>query len=136
MLTVFDYQLIRSVHARGESIRSLARRLGHSEKTLRKAFASAGGMPQPYARQVPFACPRLGDSFKAAFNQILTCDLQAPSKQRHTAMQIYRRLLSKQGYGGGYDQVRRYVQRHVHRQQEETFVLPDPRARCAIGMRL
>jgi len=57
----------------------------------------------------------------AVIEQILADDEGAPRKQRHTAMQIHRRLCAEHGYEGGYDQVRRYVgkQRQQHRQ---TFI--------------
>jgi hypothetical protein len=40
---------------------------------------------------------------------ILAADDLAPPKQRHTAIQVFRRLRDEQGYAGGYDQVRRYI---------------------------
>jgi hypothetical protein len=54
-------------------------------------------------------------------DQILADDEQAPRKQRHTAMQIFRRLRAEHGYSGGYDQVRRYVSRH-RRRHRQTFI--------------
>lgn len=59
--------------------------------------------------------------YKATIDQILAADEQAPRKQRHTAMQIFRRLRDQQGYLGGYDQVRRYVAGH-RRRQVVTFI--------------
>ena len=43
MLTVYDYLQIRTAHAQGESIRSLSRRLGRSQKTIRKVVRSQTG---------------------------------------------------------------------------------------------
>jgi hypothetical protein len=43
---------------------------------------------------------------------VLAADENAPPKQRHTAMQIYRWLRDAHAYTGGYDQVRRYVGKH------------------------
>ena len=112
MLTVYDYLMIRTAHAQGESIRSLAQRLGRAQKTIRKVIASATGEPERYIREGPVFYPKLG-KFIALIEQILKDDETAPVKQRHTAMQIYRRLVVLEGqevYTGGYDQVRRYVQ--------------------------
>ncbi len=69
---------------------------------------------------MPRACPVLGP-YHAAIDQLLAEDVHAPPKQRHTMMQVYRRLVEEHGYQGGYDAVRRYVgqQRKLDR---ETFV--------------
>ncbi|HZL49545.1 MAG TPA: IS21 family transposase [Terracidiphilus sp.] len=138
MLTVYDYLMIRTAHAQGESIRSLAQRLGRAQKTIRKVIASATGEPERYRRGGRVLYPKLG-KFLGIIEQILKDDETAPVKQRHTAMQIYRRLVVLEGqevYRGGYDQVRRYVQ--VHRQRErETFVPltyePGVRMECDFG---
>jgi transposase len=52
---------------------------------------------------------------------ILAADEQAPRKQRHTATQIHRRLVTEHEYQGGYDQVRRYIG-SVRRRERETFI--------------
>lgn len=120
MLTVYDFLGIRTAHAQGESIRSIALRLGHSQKTLRKVIASATGQPAPYARRKPAAFPKLGP-FVAIIDRILKDDESAPPKQRHTAMQLHRRLVKEHQYTGKYDQVRRYVNKH-RVQERETFI--------------
>src|SRR5205814_3725875 len=68
----------------------------------------------------PPPAPVLG-SFHAAIDAILAADEDAPPKQRHTAMQVFRRLHDDHGFTGGYDAVRRYIskQRRDHR---ETFI--------------
>ena len=83
MLTVYDYLMIRTAHAQGESIRSLAQRLGHAQKTIRKVIASATGAPERYAREGPVFYPKLG-KFITLIEQILEDDKTAPVKQRHT----------------------------------------------------
>jgi transposase len=61
--------------------------------------------------------------FKPVIDQILADDEQAPRKQRHTAMQVFRRLEGEpHHYGGGYDQVRRYIS--GHRQRHEVTFIP------------
>lgn len=118
MLRVEYYAQIRRAHRDGMSIREIARRFGHSKKTVRKALAQSE--PQPYARRKPRAAPKL-DAFKARIEAILTEDEQAPPKQRHTAAQLCRRLEVEDGYLGSYDQVRRYV-RSLRRRQREIFI--------------
>ena len=56
MLTVYDYLMIRTAHAQGESIRSLAQRPGRAQKTIRKVIASETGEPERYIREGPVFC--------------------------------------------------------------------------------
>lgn len=119
MLTVEDYGVIRRAHRDGLSIRAIARQFHHSRRKVRDALASPE--PQPYTRRKEVAAPKLGP-FKPTIDQILVADGQAPPKQRHTAMQIFRRLREEQGYAGGYDQVRRYIA--GHRQRHEVTFIP------------
>ena len=75
-------------------------------------------------------------SFHAVIDAILADDETAPPKQRHTAMQLFRRLRDEYGYPGGYDQVRRYVGQH-RRDHRETFIPlahdPGQRLECDFG---
>src|ERR1043166_8121616 len=104
MLTVDDHGKIRRAHRDGMSIREIARTFGHSRRKVRQVLAEA--QPKPYTRSKPPPAPVLGP-FHADIDAILTADEQAPRKQRHTAMQVFRRLQREHGYNGGYDQVRR-----------------------------
>jgi transposase len=114
MLTVEDYGVIRRAHRDGMSIRAIARQFHHSRRKVRDALASPE--PQPYTRKKEPHAPKLGP-FKPTIDQILAADEEAPPKQRHTAMQVFRRLRDEQHYAGGYDQVRRYIsgQRRRHK---------------------
>ena len=118
MRTVDDYAKIRLAHRDGMSIREIARTFGYSRRKVRAVLASP--QPQPYTRSKPPPAPVLGP-FHAAIDAILAEDEQAPPKQRHTAMQVFRRLGAEHGYQGGYDQVRRYIGR-VRRNHHETFI--------------
>ena len=117
MRTVDDFATIRQLHRQGLSARQIARQLGVGRDTVRKAIHQAE--PTPYTPQQPRTAPIFGP-FQSIVDQILADDEQAPPKQRHTAMQIYWRLVA-QKYTGGYDQVRRYLQRR-RRENRETFV--------------
>jgi transposase len=118
MLSVDDYAKIRLAHRDGMSIREMARVFGHSRRKIREVLAQP--QPIPYTRTKPPPAPVLG-TFHKDIDAILAADEEAPPKQRHTAMQVYRRLQAEQGYQGGYDQVRRYVGRQ-RRCRKETFI--------------
>ena len=120
MLTVEDYGVIRRAHRDSMSIRAIARTYHHSRRKVREALAAPE--PKPYTRAKEADAPKLG-RFKPIIAQILADDEQAPPKQRHTAMQVFRRLQEEpHGYAGGYDQVRRYVS--AHRQRHEVTFIP------------
>jgi len=90
------------------SIRELSRRHGVARQTVRAALARA----EPLPRKVPErSSPRL-DPFKAAIDQMLTDDLTAPRKQRHTARRVLARLADEHGTTElSYSTVRDYVAR-------------------------
>ena len=93
MLTVDEYGRIRRAHRDGMSIREIARTFRHSRAKVRQVLAEPE--PRPYVR-ARLHCPKLGP-FHGVIDQILVDDERAPPKQRHTAMQVFRRL----GGGGG-----------------------------------
>src|SRR6516162_5386496 len=101
MLTVDDYAKIRLAHRDGMSIRAIARTFGHSRRKVREVLACPE--PKPYSRSKSPPAPVLG-GFHALIDAILADDEQAPPKQRHAAMQIFRRLCDERDYRGGYDQ--------------------------------
>lgn len=123
MLTVDHYARIRQLHRDGQTIREIAEQLHHSPKTILKALKN----PEPVrstsaeARTAPVFGP-----FQPFVDAMLAADETAPRKQRHTAMQIYRRLVTEHGYSGGYDQVRRYIQT-CRLDRRETFIPLDHR---------
>lgn len=133
MLPVDDYLQIRLLHRDGISARQIARDLGHSRKSVKKALED--GLPRGYTRRRPPESPRLGP-FLPWIDEILQSDLAQPPKQRHTAQRLFERLRDERGYRGGYDQVRRHVQKRRRREQE-TFlpldVAPGERLECDFG---
>jgi transposase len=118
MLTVDQFGKIRRAHRDGMSIREMARTFHHSRRKIRQILQEP--QPRPYTRSQPPTAPVLGP-FQPFIDAILRADETAPPKQRHTATQIHRRLCQEHGFQGGYDQVRRYVQRH-RRDRRETFI--------------
>ena len=133
MLTVDDYAKIRVAHRDGMPIRAIARTFKHSRRKVREILANP--QPKPYTLAKPKPAPMLG-SFHAVIDAVLASDEDAPPKQRHTAMQLFRRLRDEYHYGGGYDQVRRYVGKH-RRDRRETFIPlahdPGQRLECDFG---
>lgn len=118
MLTVDHFAQIRQARRDGLTIRQIAEQLGHSPKTILKALADPE--PTPYTLSKPRPAPVFG-AFRDLVDAILAADQTAPPKQRHTASQLFRRLVAEYGYTGGYDQVRRYLKQH-RLDRKETFI--------------
>jgi transposase len=133
MLTVEDYARIRRAYRDGMSVRAIARQYHRSRRKIREVLQEAE--PKGYIRRKPAPAPKL-DRVKPIIDEILEADEQAPRKQRHTAAQIFRRLVAEHQYVGGYDQVRRYVAIRG-RQRRETFIplehAPGQRGECDFG---
>jgi transposase len=115
------------------SIRQIARTFHHTRRKIRQVLAESE--PHPYTRTTDRTAPVLGP-FHTVVDQILADDEHAPPKQRHTAMQVFRRLRDEQGYPGCYGQVQRYLRRHRVRHRE-TFIplghLPGRRLEADFG---
>ncbi len=103
-----------SIHRYGKSIRQTAKDLHLSKNTVKKVVRSDRTSFE-YKRKVQ-PRPKLGPFVQWIENQ-LELDQKLPKKQRQTAQILYEQLQG-QGYEGGYDSVRRYVQRWRRRQQK------------------
>ncbi|MCH6471189.1 IS21 family transposase [Sinomonas terrae] len=88
-------------------IRALAKRHGVGRNTVRQALTSAE--PPPKKPRVRSA-PRLGP-FRAEIDQMLRADLEAPRKQRHSAVRVAEVLVERHGadVAPSYSTVRNYV---------------------------
>ena len=124
MLTVDDYARIRRAYRDGMSLREIARTFHHSRKKIREVLRGEGE-PEPYSKRQQQAAPRLGP-FHEFILEILEKDQTQPAKQRHTRMRIFERLRDEVGYLGGYDAVRRFVNRQL-KNRAETFIPLDHR---------
>lgn len=133
MRTVDDFAEIRRLHRDGVSARQIARRLRVGRDTIRKALADPE--PKPYTLAAPRPAPVFG-AYQAAVDAILDADRTAPRKQRHTATQVYRRLVAEHGYAGSYHPIQRYL-KHRRDAARETLVpldhAPGHRAEADFG---
>jgi transposase len=133
MLKVDQYAKIRVAHRDGMSINQIAKTFRHSRRKVRDALINS--QPTRYVRTKPAPAPVLG-AFHSIIDAIIAADEEAPPKQRHTAMQIHRRLRDEYKYTGKYDAVRRYVGKHL-REHRETFIPlahePGQRLECDFG---
>jgi transposase len=118
MLTVDDFVQIREARRDGASIRELAQRFRRSPKTVLKVLAHA--QPKPYTLTKPRPAP-VFDAVRPIVDEILTADQIAPTKQRHTATQIFRRLVAEHNYTGSYHPIQRYLQQR-RLDRRETFI--------------
>jgi len=119
MIKVEDKEEIRRLYFwRRWSIRKIARELGHSRKTVRKALNDAS--PPVYKRRT--SCPeRVIGPVKHIIESILEEDKKRPIKQRHTARRIYQRLVDEHDFKGSESTVRKYVRR-VRGDKREVFI--------------
>jgi transposase len=130
---VDDYGAIRRAYRDGMPIKQIVGRFGHSRNTVRKILRQSepNPIPQTRSRNAPVLGP-----LHAVIDQILADDQEAPPKQRHTAMQVFRRLKDEHGYAGCYGQVRRFI-RARRQTQKETFIplghLPGQRLEADFG---
>jgi transposase len=123
MRTVDDFAKIRQLHRDGLSARQMAKQLRVARDTVRKALDHP--QPLPYALSQPRPALVFGP-MQPLVDAILDADLAAPRKQRHTAMQIYRRLVAEHGYTGSYHPIQRYL-RSRRLDRRETFIPLDHR---------
>jgi transposase len=118
VLTVDDYGAIRRARRDGKSIRQIARDYNLAHNTIRHVLKHPEPNPTPQTRN---RSAKVLGPFQAVIDQILVDDDDAPPKQRHTAMQVFRRLRDEHGFPGCYGQVQRYLLKHQRRHQE-TFI--------------
>ena len=118
MLTVAQYELIRrKVRVDGLSQRVVARELGHSRKTVKKALEHP--LPLGYRRKQPRRQPVL-EPVTAIIEAWLAADRARPRKQRHTAKRVLERLRDEHQFTGSYSPIQRFVASWRRRQGLQT----------------
>lgn len=122
MLTVETIRKIRlSVHRDGKSIRQTAKDMRLSRNTVRKAIRAQETAFHYKRRAQPR--PKL-DPFMESLEGRLGEDKKLPKRYRRTAQLLFEEL-QLEGYEGGYDSVRRYVQQWRREQKilsEQVFI--------------
>jgi transposase len=92
---------------KGDSLSAIARDTHLSRNTVRKYVAAEAGEPRYVRKHQPF--PQLGP-FRDTLSAWLETESQRPARERRTAMRLFE-ALQQEGYGGGYDSIRRFVKR-------------------------
>jgi transposase len=120
MISVEDREKIRRAYfIENKSQRQIARELGHSRKTVRKAIESAE--PTTYTVRKPRPAPVLGP-YKARIDELLAENEGLPRKQRYTGYKIYEDIQSD-GYTGSESTVRGYIaQRRREKKKRKVYI--------------
>ncbi len=99
---------IRCAYQRdGKSIRQIAREMHLSRNTVKKALRAAE--PEFTYTRAAQPRPKLGP-YEAQLLDRLNYDASLPRRQQRTAVVLFEEL-QREGFDGGYDSVRRYVQK-------------------------
>jgi transposase len=101
------FAAVREDHRQGMGVRAIARKHGVHRRTVREALAS----PVPAPRKVPERASPARDSVAPLIDAMLTEDLDAPRKQRHTARRVWVRLRDEYDAEASYSYVAKYVAR-------------------------
>ena len=121
MIGVEERERIRRAYFNeNKSIRQIARELGHSRPTVRKAIQAAE--PAVYMQRVPRPAPVLG-LYKAHIDEFLAESEKMPRKQRYTSHKIYE-LIHAEGYRGGESTVRGYVAKRRKEKKRPQVYIP------------
>lgn len=102
------YYRIRTLYNEGESIRSIAKRLGVSRQTVKK-YCEGNTHPdvrKTYTRESDVITNEVRDFIKACLEEDKL--MQLP-KQKHTAKRIYDRLVNEKNFTGGESTIRNAV---------------------------
>jgi transposase len=121
MIGVEERERIRRAYFNeNKSIRQIARELGHSRPTIRKAIQAAE--PATYTQRTPRPAPVLGP-YKPLIDELLVESRQMPKKQRYTSHKIYE-LVHAEGYGGSESTVRSYVAKRRKEKKRPQVYIP------------
>lgn len=104
----------QAYHRDKKPIREIARDFHMSRTTVRKVIRSDATEFTYSRKEQPR--PKLG-AFEECLLGLLFEDAAKPSRQRRSALLLYEEL-QREGFGGGYDSVRRYVQKWRGQEKE------------------
>jgi len=109
----------RAYYIENKSIRQIARELGHSRDTVKKAIESAE--PVTYMLRKPRPAPVLGP-YMARIDELLEENERLPRKQRYTGRKIYEDIKAR-GYTGSESRVRGYIaQKRREKKKREVYI--------------
>lgn len=94
MISMPRIQSIRQLRRNGESIASIARKVGAGEPTVRKYLEAGDLSPKPPVRKRRASAI---DEYVPAIEQWLAEDRETWHKQRHTATRVWERLRDEKG---------------------------------------
>ena len=118
------YAAVRQyVLVEGHSLSAARRTFGIGITTAKKMCTHA--FPPGLQRTRPGYKRKLGP-YVEIIDAILRNDMQAPPKQRHTAIRIFRRLKAEHGFDGSYDAICEYVAQMRPRMREVFVPLVHP----------
>jgi transposase len=121
MISVEDREKIRRAYFKeNKSQRQIARELGHSRKTVRKAIESAE--PGSYTLRKPRPAPVLGP-YRARIDELLEENERLPRKQRYTGHRIYKEIQAD-GYSGAESTVRGYIAQRRREKKKRRVYIP------------
>jgi transposase len=103
-----------------DSISEIARDLGLSRNTVKKALRSGGEAPEYRRERQPR--PQLGP-YLGLLEQWLEAEQRLPARERRSAQRLYE-ALQIEGYGGAVDSVRRHVKRVLARTRAVEAFIP------------
>ncbi len=107
MIQVEQKETIRRLYfIKRHSVRRIAKELGHSRKTIKKAIADASA---PQYRLAAARPSLVMGPYLDTIKTWLEVDKSRPAKQRHTAHRIYVRLVNECGFTGAERTVREHV---------------------------
>jgi transposase len=120
MISVNDRECIRRAYfVEHKSIREIAKELGHSRKTVRKALEAAEASSYTLQEQRP--APILG-SYKELIDRLLDQNQKMPRKQRYTTHKIYEQVQAA-GYTGSESGVRGYIaQKRKEKKRPQRYI--------------
>jgi len=106
MLEVAEqYRIRQAYYIEKKSQREIAREMGYSRNTVKKALEQEE--PFKYRRQQPAPAPVLGP-YKARLKELVAANRELPRKQRYTAHKMYE-IIREEGYAGAESTVRYHV---------------------------
>lgn len=121
MLTVDQHAAIRhAFYNEDKGVREIARELGVSRQSVRKAIASPA--PSRYTQTRPRPAPKL-DAFRDRILALLDEQAAQPRKQRYTTSKLYD-ILAAEGYAGSPSRLRAYVGALKQSQRRPKTFLP------------